>query len=61
VPSVNDITGDSLASKVPSKAYQENYDKIFGKKKTKTLDEVTPEEWDKAYQVWKDKTGVSNE
>jgi hypothetical protein len=29
----NDITGDSLVSKTNSKAYEDNYDKIFGKKK----------------------------
>lgn len=29
----NDITGDSLVSKTNSKAYEDNYDKIFSKKK----------------------------
>lgn len=29
----NDITGDSIQSKVNSQAYQDNYDRIFGKKK----------------------------
>ena len=28
----NDITGDSIQSKGVSKAYLDNYDKIFGKK-----------------------------
>jgi len=28
----NDITGDSIQTK-PSKAYEENYEKIFGKNK----------------------------
>lgn len=28
----NDITGDSLTSRVPSDAYKNNYDRIFGKK-----------------------------
>ena len=28
----NEITGDSIQSKGPSKAYLDNYDKIFGKK-----------------------------
>ena len=28
----NDITGDSIQSKVNSKAYQDNLDKIFGDK-----------------------------
>lgn len=27
----NDITGDSIRSKSPSKKYQENWDKIFNK------------------------------
>lgn len=30
--SKNDITGDSLISKTNSKAYENNYDLIFGKK-----------------------------
>jgi hypothetical protein len=29
----NDITGDKIQSKENSKAYEDNYDKIFGKKK----------------------------
>ena len=29
----NDITGDSIKSRTNSKAYQDNYDLIFGKKK----------------------------
>lgn len=29
----NDITGDSLTSKVPNKAYDDGWDRIFGKKK----------------------------
>jgi hypothetical protein len=33
VATKNDITGDSLVSKTNSKAYEDNYDKIFGKKK----------------------------
>jgi len=28
----NDITGDSIISRVPSKAYTDNFDAIFGKK-----------------------------
>jgi len=31
----NDITGDSIQSKGPSKEYSDNWDKIFGKKKKK--------------------------
>lgn len=29
----NDITGDNLTSKSPSKAYDDGWDRIFGKKK----------------------------
>ncbi len=29
----NDVTGDSLVSKKNTQAYEDNYDKIFGKKK----------------------------
>lgn len=29
--SKNDITGDSIKTRGPSKAYQENWEKIFGK------------------------------
>ena len=29
----NDITGDSLRSRGPSKAYQDNWERIFGSKK----------------------------
>jgi len=31
--SKNDITGDEIKSKASSKAYEDNYDRIFGKKK----------------------------
>lgn len=31
----NDITGDNLTSKAPNKAYDDGWDRIFGKKKTK--------------------------
>lgn len=34
----NDITGDKLKSKVPSKKYSDNYDKIFAKKPPKKKD-----------------------
>jgi len=30
----NDVTGDALISKVNSEAYRNNYDLIFGKKKS---------------------------
>ena len=32
----NDITGDSIKTKVNSKAYSDNYDRIFGKKQKNT-------------------------
>lgn len=28
----NDVTGDSIQTKAPSKAYSDNWEKIFGKK-----------------------------
>ena len=31
----NDITGDNLTSKAPNKAYDDGWDRIFGKKKSK--------------------------
>lgn len=34
----NDVTGDELKSKVPSEAYLNNYDLIFGKKEKKSND-----------------------
>lgn len=42
----NDVTGDPIQSKTPSKKYRENYDNIFGhdqKKKQKALTELN---WD---------------
>jgi hypothetical protein len=33
--STNGITGDSLVNKPNSKEYEENYEKIFGKKKSR--------------------------
>jgi hypothetical protein len=35
----NDITGDSIISKVNSKAYEENIDRIFGEQRKKRLEE----------------------
>lgn len=35
----NDVTGDSLVSKVSSEAYKANWDAIFGKKKEPKNDE----------------------
>jgi hypothetical protein len=37
----NDITGDAIQTKGVSEAYRDNYDKIFGKKEKKTIDEVS--------------------
>jgi hypothetical protein len=31
--SINDITGDAIATRVVTDAYRNNYDSIFGKKK----------------------------
>lgn len=39
----NDITGDKIKSKIKSKAYQENYDKIFRSKKDDNCTDVLPE------------------
>jgi len=41
VSAKNDITGDSLVSKVASEDYRKNYDNIFGKKKVNTVDYVS--------------------
>ena len=34
----NDITGDAIQTKTASQAYRDNYDLIFGKKKTTDID-----------------------
>ena len=34
----NDITGDAIQSRTSTKAYEDNYDRIFGKKKKSTDD-----------------------
>ena len=40
----NDVTGDTIQTKSASKAYQDNYDRIFGKKKsTKPIPIATDE------------------
>lgn len=45
--SKNDITGDNIQSKAPSKAYQDNFDRIF----RKTPEEVDQEKaWDDAFE-----------
>jgi hypothetical protein len=38
----NDVTGDSIRSKLPSKAYSDNWDRIFGKKKAKQTKSSPP-------------------
>ena len=36
----NDVTGDSIRSRTANKAYRDNYDKIFRKKKKKSKTKV---------------------
>lgn len=35
----NDVTGDALRSRGPSKAYEDGWDRIFGKKNEKKSEE----------------------
>lgn len=35
----NDITGDAIKTKASTKAYEDNYDRIFGKKEKKSPDD----------------------
>lgn len=42
--SKNDITGDKLISKVSTKEYESNYDRIFGQKKVKKVSKLS-EDW----------------
>ena len=35
MPTRNDVTGDTLVSRTNSDQYRSNYDRIFGKKKSK--------------------------
>ena len=42
----NEITGDSIQSKGPSKAYLDNYDKIFGKNQKLKQKSMTELNWD---------------
>lgn len=37
MPTKNDVTGDTIQSKGPSKKYMDNYDAIFGKKDQKSV------------------------
>jgi len=41
-PSKNDITGDKLQSKVTTKDYRDNYDRIFGKEDSKCCGKCSP-------------------
>ena len=49
---INDITGDPLISKTNTKAYEDNYDRIFGGKKKPKAPQLTedleehPVEWE---------------
>jgi len=36
--SKNDVTGDSIQTRISSESYRSNYDKIFSKKKTEEKD-----------------------
>jgi flagellar hook assembly protein FlgD len=42
----NDVTGDSIQTKVSSKAYLDNYDAIFGKNQKMKQKELTELNWD---------------
>lgn len=44
--SKNDITGDSIQSKVTSKEYLDNYDRIFGKNQKIKQKSYTELNWD---------------
>lgn len=44
--SKNDITGDSIQTKVASNAYWDNYDAIFGKKQKVKQQSMTELNWD---------------
>ena len=47
----NDITGDSLTSKAPNKAYDDGWDRIFGEKK-KDKDKLTSEDSEFAHPAY---------
>tara|TARA_B100001057_G_scaffold105893_2_gene103492 strand:+ start:4807 stop:5007 length:201 start_codon:yes stop_codon:yes gene_type:complete len=42
----NDVTGDSIQSKTPSKEYRENYETIFGKDQKRKQKAYTELNWD---------------
>lgn len=44
--SKNDITGDAIKSKVPSKEYLDRFDAIFRKPKPAETDPPPTEDWD---------------
>lgn len=41
--SYNDVTGDKIQSRVSTKQYEDNFDKIFGKKTKVAPTAVTPD------------------
>lgn len=51
----NDITGDSIKTRGPSKAYEDNYDRIFGKKDPMDYTNTWPNE--KQFDVICEKCG----
>lgn len=44
----NDITGDAIKSKPNTKAFEDNFDKIFGKKKPTYIEDWQSPDRDKA-------------
>ena len=40
---INEITGDSIMTKTASSSYRDNYDRIFGKKRSPETLQVTDE------------------
>lgn len=43
IPAINEVTGARLTTGVPSQAYLDNYELIFGKKDKKKDEEATPD------------------
>lgn len=41
--STNDVTGDALRTRAPSKAYDDGYDRIFGKKEKQVERDIVDE------------------
>jgi len=42
--STNDITGDAIRTRAPSKKYSEGFDRIFGKKQTPLGEDTRPKD-----------------